>query len=347
MNPLPVSLPFTDRAEAGRRLAERVRAFAVADPIVVALPRGGVPVGAELARSLRAPLDVIVVRKIGLPGHPELGVGAITEDGHVCFDDSTLARLRISREHLSAVVEAERLELARRLEVYRGARSAPRLSGRDVIVVDDGVATGGTARAVLRMVRRHRPARLVLAVPVASEAAVEALRPEADHLVALTVPENFHAVGEWYRDFEQLSDDRVTAVLAELRGAGAVVRPRRPCEPCDRRKEAAGEARRKPRRPRRGGRRGATGSGLCGRQSGRRGVRAGFFESGGRSRPGSAPDGHRENRRRGHGRRRDFRPGRAVDQAALARRMRRRRSDARSSSFRPPHVPYFSGREIA
>ncbi|GAA3758415.1 putative phosphoribosyltransferase [Spinactinospora alkalitolerans] len=228
MNPLPVSLPFTDRAEAGRRLAERVRAFAVADPIVVALPRGGVPVGAELARSLRAPLDVIVVRKIGLPGHPELGVGAITEDGHVCFDDSTLARLRISREHLSAVVEAERLELARRLEVYRGARSAPRLSGRDVIVVDDGVATGGTARAVLRMVRRHRPARLVLAVPVASEAAVEALRPEADHLVALTVPENFHAVGEWYRDFEQLSDDRVTAVLAELRGAGAVVRPRRP-----------------------------------------------------------------------------------------------------------------------
>ncbi|GAB3211752.1 phosphoribosyltransferase family protein [Marinactinospora endophytica] len=221
MSPLPVSLPFADRAEAGRRLAERVRAFAVTDPIVVALPRGGVPVGAELARRLRAPLDVLVVRKIGLPGHAELGVGALAEDGHVCFDDSMLARLGVSRERLAETVAAERAELARRLEVYRGTRSAPRLAGRDVIVVDDGVATGGTARAALRMVRRARPARLVLAVPVASGTAVEALRPEVDQLVVLTAPANFRAVGEWYRDFRQLSDEHVTTLLAELRDQSA------------------------------------------------------------------------------------------------------------------------------
>ncbi|WP_046469596.1 phosphoribosyltransferase family protein [Allosalinactinospora lopnorensis] len=217
MNPLPVSLPFTDRSEAGRRLAERVRAYAVTDPIVLALPRGGVPVGAELARHLRIPLDVLLVRKIGMPGHQETGVGAITEDGHACFDDRALARIRMPREMLSSTVEAERAELARRLEVYRGSRAAPRLTGRDVIVVDDGVATGGTARAALQMVRRQRPARLVLAVPVGSQQAVEILRPEVEDLVVLTVPENFRAVGEWYRDFAQLSDGDVTAILAELR----------------------------------------------------------------------------------------------------------------------------------
>ena len=221
MNPLPVSLPFTDRSEAGRRLAERVRAFAAADPVVLALPRGGVPVGAELARRLRVPLDVLVVRKVGLPGRAELGVGAIAEDGQVCFDDGALARIGLSRDALAATVREERAELARRLEVYRGSSAVPELSGRDVVVVDDGIATGGTARAALRMVRRQQPARLVLAVPVASHAAVEMLGPEVDHLVALAVPENFRSVGEWYRDFAQLSDGDVTAVLAGLEGPAA------------------------------------------------------------------------------------------------------------------------------
>ncbi|GAA1115449.1 phosphoribosyltransferase family protein [Nocardiopsis composta] len=215
MSPVPVSLPFTDRAEAGRGLAERVRPFAVTDPVVLALPRGGAPVGAELAHRLGIPLDVLLVRKIGLPGHPEFGVGAIAEDGHACLDHAALARHHVSPSALTSTVEAEREELRRRLQVYRGGRPGPVLTGRDVIVVDDGAATGGTARAALRMVRRRRPARLVLAVPVASPSALQALRTEADETVVLSAPENFQAVGEWYRDFEQLTDSEVTALLAE------------------------------------------------------------------------------------------------------------------------------------
>ncbi|MFD6952905.1 phosphoribosyl transferase [Nocardiopsis sp. TSRI0078] len=215
MNPVPVSLPFADRSEAGRRLAERVRPFAVNDPLVLALPRGGVPVGAELAERLDADFDVLMVRKIGLPGRPELGVGAIAEDGRVLYDDLALARMHVPRQALSDTVAAERDELDRRRRVYRGERPAPRIAGRDCVVVDDGVATGGTARAALRMIRQAGPAQLVLAVPVASPEAVELLREEADALVVLSAPDNFRAVGEWYREFDQLSDGRVTEILAE------------------------------------------------------------------------------------------------------------------------------------
>ena len=216
MNPVPVSLPFTDRTEAGRRLTDRVRPYAVDDPIVLALPRGGVPVGAELARGLGAEFDVLMVRKIGLPGRPETGVGAITEDGHVLYDDLALARMRIPRQALSDTVVSEREELDRRRRVYRGERSMPRITGRDCVVVDDGVATGGTARAALRMVRQAGPSSLVLAVPVASPEALETLKGEADAVVVIGAPDNFRAVGEWYRDFDQLSDDHVTTILTEL-----------------------------------------------------------------------------------------------------------------------------------
>ncbi|SIO84913.1 phosphoribosyltransferase [Nocardiopsis sp. JB363] len=216
MNPVPVSLPFTDRTEAGRRLTERVRPHAVDDPIVLALPRGGVPVGAELARGLGADFDVLMVRKIGLPGRPETGVGAITEDGHVFYDDLALARMRLPRQALSDTVASERDELDRRRRVYRGERSMPRIAGRDCVVVDDGVATGGTARAALRMVRQAGPSSLVLAVPVASSEVLEALKGEADAVVVISAPDNFRAVGEWYRDFDQLSDDHVTTILLDL-----------------------------------------------------------------------------------------------------------------------------------
>lgn len=216
MNPVPVSLPFTDRIEAGRRLTDRVRPHAVDDPIVLALPRGGVPVGAELARGLGADFDVLMVRKIGLPGRPETGVGAITEDGHVLYDDLALARMRVPRQALSDTVISEREELDRRRRIYRGERSLPRIAGRDCVVVDDGVATGGTARAALRMVRQAGPSSLVLAVPVASPEALETLKGEADAVVVIGAPDNFRAVGEWYRDFDQLSDDHVTTILTEL-----------------------------------------------------------------------------------------------------------------------------------
>ncbi|CAL9597833.1 Putative phosphoribosyl transferase [Nocardiopsis dassonvillei] len=216
MNPVPVSLPFTDRSEAGRRLAERVRPYAVEDPLVLALPRGGVPVGAELARRLDADFDVLVVRKIGLPGRPEFGVGAIAEDGRVLFDDRALARMRVPRQALAGTVDAERAELDRRRRVYRGERPPPRIAGRDCVIVDDGVATGGTARAALRMVRQAGPAQLVLAVPVASREAIAMLKEEADAVVVLGVPDNFRAVGEWYRDFGQLSDGHVTAIMSEV-----------------------------------------------------------------------------------------------------------------------------------
>ncbi|MER6626170.1 phosphoribosyltransferase family protein, partial [Streptomyces sp. NPDC000931] len=215
MNPVPVSLPFTNRSEAGRHLAERVRPYAVDDPIVLALPRGGVPVGAELAERLGADFDVLMVRKIGLPGHPETGVGAIAEDGQVIYDDRALARMRVPRQALSDTVATERDELDRRRRAYRGERPAPRIAGRDCVVVDDGVATGGTARAALRMLRQAGPSRLVLAVPVAAPEALEALQEEADDVVVLTAPENFQAVGEWYRDFDQLSDDTVIGILSE------------------------------------------------------------------------------------------------------------------------------------
>ncbi|GHC84519.1 putative phosphoribosyl transferase [Nocardiopsis terrae] len=225
MNPVPVSLPFADRSDAGRRLAERVRPHAVNDPLVLALPRGGVPVGAELAQRLAADFDVLMVRKIGLPGHPETGVGAISEDGHVLYDDLALARLHVPRQALSDTVASEHSELDRRRRAYRGDRPAPRIAGRDCVVVDDGVATGGTARAALRMVRQAGPARLVLAVPVAAPETLEALRAEADALVVLSVPDNFRAVGEWYRDFDQLSDGNVVEILSEQarhhRGADA------------------------------------------------------------------------------------------------------------------------------
>ncbi|GAA4096990.1 MULTISPECIES: phosphoribosyltransferase [Actinomadura] len=217
-----VRLPFTDRAEAGRLLAERLVPMGLEGAVVLALPRGGVPVGYEIARRLSLPdrparLDVLVTRKIGYPFQPELGVGAIAEGGEPVFDRNLLDRLSLDEEDLAATVEAERAELDRRVRAYRGERPLPDLAGRAVIVVDDGLATGGTARAALRAVRARRPARLVLAVPVGAAETVRAMDAEADDVAVLAAPWSFRAVGQWYRDFEQLTDADVISWLDRAR----------------------------------------------------------------------------------------------------------------------------------
>ncbi|MFI7440110.1 phosphoribosyltransferase [Nonomuraea indica] len=204
---------FADRAEAGALLAERLPH--VRGPVVLALPRGGVAVALPIARRLGGVLDVLVTRKIGYPPSPELGVGAIAEGGEPVLDLRLLHRLGMTPESVADVVAAERRELARRVEVYRGRRPLPDLAGREVIVVDDGLATGGTARAALRAVRARGPGHLTLAVPVGARETVEAMRREADEVVVLAVPADFRAVGQWYERFEQLSDADVLGLLAE------------------------------------------------------------------------------------------------------------------------------------
>ncbi|MET9375290.1 phosphoribosyltransferase [Streptomyces sp. NPDC003035] len=208
---------FYDHRQAGEELALRLLERAgdgdLTDAVVLALPRGGVPVAAEVARALKAPLDVLVARKIGAPGSPEVGIGAIAGEDPPVFDTRALRMLGLTEEDLAADVARERTELHRREALYRDGRPALDVEGRTVILVDDGLATGVTARAALRLLRSRRPARLVLAVPVCAPEAAREIGREADDLVCLHGPSSFRSVGEWYEEFAQVSDNEVISTL--------------------------------------------------------------------------------------------------------------------------------------
>ena len=207
-------MKFDDRQQAGTRLAQALLAWrGQPDVIVLALPRGGVPVAAEVAQALGAPLDVLVVRKLGYPGQEEFAMGAIASGGVRVMSDIEGA-WPVSQQVVEAAVRRERAELLRREQAYRGARPPPLIKDRVVVLVDDGLATGATMRAAVQSVRAGQPARIVVAVPVASREAVEFVGSQADEVVCLQTPDPFHAVGLWYRDFDQTSDEEVLRLLA-------------------------------------------------------------------------------------------------------------------------------------
>jgi putative phosphoribosyl transferase len=207
---------FADRRDAGRQLAERLAPLAAEDPVVVALPRGGVPVAREVATALGAPLEILAVRKLGAPHNPEYGIGAVAEDGTRVIDFEAVAVLGLSGGVVDSLIDRETEELRRRVAAYRGDRSALDLEGRTVIVVDDGIATGVTDTAALRAVRRRRPMHTILAVPVCPPDSAARLRDEADEVVCLTMPPLLYGVGQWYRDFSQVSDQEVVTALHEM-----------------------------------------------------------------------------------------------------------------------------------
>ncbi|MGZ6125954.1 MAG: phosphoribosyltransferase, partial [Myxococcales bacterium] len=204
---------FRNREEAGRALALLLKPLAREQPVVVAIPRGGVPVGYEVAHALDAPLDLVIVRKLGAPDEPELAIGAIAEGGAVYVDPEAVHVLGIRREELTAIAERESVEVQRRANVYRGTWPAIDLAGRTVLLVDDGVARGASARAAIRALRERHPRRLVLAVPVIAPDTFHELRSEVDDLVAVAAPYHFGSVGFWYDDFEQVTDAQVLALL--------------------------------------------------------------------------------------------------------------------------------------
>jgi len=205
---------FRDRTEAGQELGRRLfSACAGLDVVVLALPRGGVPVGYEVARAFDAPLDVMVVRKLGIPGHAEYAMGAIASGGVRVLNDAVVRELGISSAAVEEVARAEGIELERRERLYRDGRPPPDVRGRTAVLVDDGLATGSTMHVAVRALRALHPARIVVAVPVASAEACESLRSEADDVLCVRTPEPFRAVGLGYQDFSQTSDEEVVALL--------------------------------------------------------------------------------------------------------------------------------------
>ena len=208
--------PFRDRVEAGQQLAEALAAYRDRDDVIVlALPRGGVPIASEISRCLHVPFDVFVVRKLGVPGHEELAMGAIATGGMRLVNDEVVVPLGIPANVIDSVARSEQIELERREQLYRGSRAPIGLAGKTVILVDDGLATGSTMRAAVMAVRQQQPARVIVAVPVGAPQTCGVLSREADDVVCLRMPDPFVAVGLWYRDFTPTSDQEVRALLGE------------------------------------------------------------------------------------------------------------------------------------
>jgi putative phosphoribosyl transferase len=212
-----MAVVFADRIDAGRRLAERLDDLAGQDAVVLALPRGGVPVAAEVARALGAGLDVLVVAKVGVPGHEELALAAVADDGQLAVNPGVMAAVGMTEADVHVLARRHIAGLADRAEELRGGLPAVPVEGRTAIVVDDGMATGATMRVAVDAVRGHRPRELVVAVPVASPEACAAVDEMADRVVCLTAPAQFRAVGTWYENFSQVSDATVREILADAR----------------------------------------------------------------------------------------------------------------------------------
>ncbi|HEY0378952.1 MAG TPA: phosphoribosyltransferase [Pyrinomonadaceae bacterium] len=205
---------YRDRTEAGRYLAAQLGDYADRpEVLVLALPRGGVPVAYEVASALRAPLDIFLVRKLGVPGHEELAMGAIATGGVRVLNEDVVRYLKIPGEVIDAVAAGEQQELERREKLYRGSKPAPGVSGKTVILVDDGLATGSTMRAAVAALRQQAPARIVVGVPVSAPATCDEFRDEVDEIVCAVTPEPFRGVGQWYEDFSQTTDEEVRELL--------------------------------------------------------------------------------------------------------------------------------------
>ncbi|MBP9692886.1 MAG: phosphoribosyltransferase [Alphaproteobacteria bacterium] len=207
---------FDDRSNAGRQLAEKLKEIKYKNLLILALPRGGVPIGYEVAQVLHAPLDVIVARKVGLPWNPELGIGAVAP-GVQILDEASLKMLGLNRSDIKPIIAQEQAELTRRILLYRGNEELPKIAGKTVILVDDGLATGITARAAFKAIKQLKPEKLILAVPVGSFEAINLLKESVDELICLKIPPHFYAVSAFYHNFPQVSDEEVVDLLRKAK----------------------------------------------------------------------------------------------------------------------------------